>query len=221
MNQLSDLSLFTPESFRASQKETACFTGHRFLQDSEKEYLKNVLGDIIQHAYDLGYRTFLSGAALGFDTLAGESLLLRKKEIPDLRLVLAIPCTDQSRHWNKKEKEEYMKLLHRADQVILVSDSPYWNGCMQNRNRYMVDHASLCISYLTHFRGGTYQTVRYCCGNPGKKLWYIHQPLSYSMREINECCYTSISLSAEKNADIATLFHMRELNPAFRNISMR
>ena len=47
-----------------------------------------------------------------------------------------------------------------ADEVRVLAPR-YYDGCMQARNRYMVDRASVCIAYLTETRGGTAGTVRY------------------------------------------------------------
>ena len=32
---------------------------------------------------------------------------------------------------------------------------------MHKRNRYLVDHSSICIAYLTENRGGTFYTANY------------------------------------------------------------
>ena len=37
----------------------------------------------------------------------------------------------------------------------------YTPGCMQRRNRYMVDHASLLIAVNDGARGGTRSTIEY------------------------------------------------------------
>ena len=61
----------------------------------------------------------------------------------------------------------YDNILSRADEVIYVSDS-YYPGCMQKRNRALVDASAACICYLTSEHGGTKQTVDYAfaCGIP-------------------------------------------------------
>ena len=38
-----------------------------------------------------------AGGALGFDTLAAQTVLDMKKEYPQLRLILVLPCEDQTR----------------------------------------------------------------------------------------------------------------------------
>ena len=50
--------------------------------------------------------------------------------------------------------------MRSADDVLYISDA-YYEGCMQKRNRYLVDHASLCVCYLKNCRGGTWYTVSY------------------------------------------------------------
>ena len=42
----------------------------------------------------------------------------------------------------------------------MVQDS-YTRGCMQRRNRYMVDHASLLIAVSDGAEGGTRSTIEY------------------------------------------------------------
>lgn len=51
-------------------------------------------------------------------------------------------------------------LAAQADQVIYTSEE-YTRGCMHKRNRYLVDHSSICICYLTEDHGGTAYTVKY------------------------------------------------------------
>ena len=58
-----------------------------------------------------------------------------------------IPTGDM-RSVEKKAQHEHIK--SSADEVIC-----YHRGCMQRRNRYMVDHSSVCICYQTQDTGGT------------------------------------------------------------------
>ena len=37
----------------------------------------------------------------------------------------------------------------------------YYDGCMQVRNRYMVDRSYICVAYMARLHGGTLSTVRY------------------------------------------------------------
>lgn len=53
---------------------------------------------------------------------------------------------------------EYIKA--QCDKYVYTSEK-YYDGCMQKRNRHLVDNSSHCICYLTHKRGGTYYTYNY------------------------------------------------------------
>ena len=57
-------------------------------------------------------------------------------------------------------RERMDALSTYADEVIYVSET-YSKGCMFERNRFMVDRASYCISYCTKKSGGSFYTVRY------------------------------------------------------------
>ena len=51
------------------------------------------------------------------------------------------------------QKSRYRDILARCDYETMVQQS-YTPGCMQRRNRYMVDHASLLIAVNDGARGG-------------------------------------------------------------------
>lgn len=106
-----------------------------------------------------GYTTFISGAALGFDMMAGSAVLKMKKSHPQVQLVLAIPCRDQDAKWSPAERQDYRQLLAAADHVEFISEA-YDAVCMKRRNQWMVDHSKACIAYLRYERTGTAQTAR-------------------------------------------------------------
>lgn len=114
----------------------------------------------LEEAYQGGKRVFLSGAALGFDTLAAQEVLSLRRIHPEVKLILALPCRSQASRWAPADQAIYQSLLGEADQVVYVSED-YFPGCMQKRNRFLVEHADLCFAYLTHCRGGTWYTVSY------------------------------------------------------------
>jgi uncharacterized phage-like protein YoqJ len=141
------------ESFNL--QTTACFTGHRILKQNFDEYL---LIDTINSVLERGYKTFLVGMAKGFDMKCFEVLLTLKK--PDVEIIACCPCKNQADGYSKTDKLRYENLLSKADKVIYLSEE-YINGCMQIRNRFMVDNSSLLIAYMYAERGGTLYTVNY------------------------------------------------------------
>lgn len=141
--------------------KTVCFSGHRVLYDSKDE-IENRLEKAIRQCITNGAENFMAGGALGFDTLAARTVLRLKKEYPKIRLVLALPCppSEQTLRWTNQQKGEYQEILEQADEVITLSPK-YVNGCMLERNRYMVNNSVKLIHYLRSDRGGTKYTVKY------------------------------------------------------------
>ena len=142
------------------KKHTCCFTGHRVIPSDEKETISNSLKSAIEKAIQNGYRFFGTGGALGFDTMAAKTVLELKREYPHIRLILVLPCVDQTTGWKQDDIDEYEQIKALADKVVYTS-MKYHSGCMHKRNRHLVDNSSLCICYLTNLSGGTAYTVRY------------------------------------------------------------
>ena len=139
---------------------TACFTGHRTIPFLQKQKLKKRTKQVLIEAIEQGYRYFGAGGALGFDTLAAQAILELKNEYPQIRLILVLPCRDQTRGWKEADIAEYERIMKAADKVTYTSEQ-YYSGCMHKRNRHLVDYSSLCICYLTEASGGTAYTVNY------------------------------------------------------------
>ena len=145
-------------------EKICCFTGHRRIPDSEIIKLKQRLDETIDQLIDNGVRTFRTGGALGFDTLAALSVLVRKeKRAEKISLELCLPCRDQPKSWRQKDVDIYNFILSRADKITYLHDE-YTASCMLERNRFMVDGSDFCVAYCTSPsspRGGTAYTVRY------------------------------------------------------------
>lgn len=141
-------------------EKTCCFTGHRNIRKDMLPQLELQVKAAVLQQMQAGAATFISGGALGFDTLAALAVLKMKQNYPNIRLALALPCKGQAKHWNAQQKSQYKYIFYNADEIILVSDE-YSAECMLKRNRYMVDRSQSCICYLTGKRGGTAHTVNY------------------------------------------------------------
>ena len=138
---------------------SCCFTGHRTIPAEDFPTVKARLQAAIAKLYGEGFRHFIAGGALGFDTLAARAVLALRASHPDVTLTLVLPCADQDAMWHADDRAVYAALKAAADEVICLFPQ-YTNSCMRVRNQYMVDHASACIAYLTHMRSGAGQTVR-------------------------------------------------------------
>ncbi len=138
----------------------ACFTGHRTMTNGELRLASEEIERHIAELYSKGVVNYYVGGAIGFDLAAAVTLLNMKSNYPTLTLNLALPCPDHMKTWSRAERELFGRVISRADSVCTVSEE-YHRGCMQKRNRYMVDRSSVCIAYMRECKGGTYGTVSY------------------------------------------------------------
>ncbi len=143
-----------------AKENCCCFTGHRYIRQEHTEILNKNLSEIIDRLFEEGVTDFITGGALGFDTLAAQAVLKARAKNPAIRLVLALPCRNQTRNWKREDIAEYNRIAEEADEIIFVS-AEYSVSCMQKRNRFMADNSSHCVFYLVSTRGGTAYTVKY------------------------------------------------------------
>ena len=148
---------------------TCCFTGHRPTklpwgvreEDSGCLALKVRLAKAVEDAYQLGMRHFICGMARGTDLYFAEAVLNLQEQHPDITLEAARPCESQADSWPEEERARYLSILDRCNFETLVQHQ-YDRGCMQRRNRYMVDRSGMILAvYNGEPRGGTAQTLAY------------------------------------------------------------
>lgn len=148
--------------------KTAAFTGHRpqklpfgFNETLPSALrLRAALRAEIEYAVLCGYMFFLTGMALGTDMIAAEEVLeLKKNRYPHIQLIAALPCHGQADSWPPESKARYSAILKQCSKVVYVNDKPYFNGCMQARNRYLIDHSTLLIAVYDGNPSGTGSTV--------------------------------------------------------------
>ncbi|MDR2530359.1 MAG: DUF1273 domain-containing protein [Oscillospiraceae bacterium] len=145
-----------------AQSHTACFSGHRDIPAERIPKLRESLEKQILYLSEKGVTTFLAGGARGFDALASAAVIHLRASNPALKLILVLPCPKQDAKWSELDRELHAEIKRKADGIITLFDE-YVEGCMQARNRYMVDNSIVCVAYLTRKAGGgTYHTVRYC-----------------------------------------------------------
>lgn len=141
-------------------EKTCCFTGHRNIPAEQRSQIVEKLEKELIRQIERGYMYFGTGGALGFDTIAAQTVLRLKTRYPFIKLILVLPCVTQSQGWGKEDQVIYELIKSHADKVVYTSKA-YTNGCMFKRNRHLVDHSSLCICYMTKKTGGTAYTVAY------------------------------------------------------------
>ncbi len=147
---------------------TCCFTGHRCQklpwgfneEDKRCIKIKEIVTKEIEKAINQGYTHFISGMAIGFDMFCAEIVLSLKNRYPFITLECALPCIGQEKLWSRYLQERYLKIINKADKTRCVYNK-YENGCMQERNKYMINNSSRIIALYNGQNGGTRTTINY------------------------------------------------------------
>ena len=145
-------------------KRTVALTGYRtdkmpFAEDSQDanycSFRKKLLV-IISRLMEMGYDSYISGMAMGFDTWAAESVI----EL-GASLECAVPFPEQVDGWEAQDQQRWVDIINKSSKKTVVSESNQ-KGAYYKRNRYMVDNADVILcGYTGRKRGGTAYTVNY------------------------------------------------------------
>lgn len=148
---------------------TCCFTGHRpqGLPCGGDEgapaciRLKDALRrEIAALVEERGVTRFISGMALGIDQWAAGLVAQLRGQYPHLSLEGAVPCAGQESRWSRDKQLQYHALRRQCDRWTILQPA-YTRGCMQARNRYMVDNSDIVLAVWDGRPGGTGSTVAY------------------------------------------------------------
>ncbi|MCL2301284.1 MAG: DUF1273 domain-containing protein [Firmicutes bacterium] len=142
------------------RENVCCFTGHRYLPQGRLSDITLQLEAVVEELITRGIIYYGCGGAIGFDQLAGKTVLRLKERFPQIKLIMVLPCMNQDTKWLRADKDRYSALLEACDKKVYVQQE-YDNGCMLKRNRHLVDNSGFCVAYLTQPRGGTFYTVGY------------------------------------------------------------
>lgn len=161
-------------------EETACLTGHRpaklpwFYSEEKANCIKfkKDLKTIFTGAIQYGLKNYLVGMAEGFDMIGAETLIELKKENKEIKVIAVVPCKNQEIKWKPEQQKRYHKILKKCDDIIILSEV-YYKECMNDRNKYMVDHSSVVIACYNGEASGTGNTVKYAKAQ-GKKVRIIN-----------------------------------------------
>ena len=147
------------------REHTCCFTGHRAIAYIHEERLPNLIERHICKLVADGVYRFVTGGALGFDTMAAQAVTALSAVREDIHLILALPCLDQTLKWlyNDEGEEsirEYQRLKGLAESIVYLSET-HTPDCMKQRNQFMVDNSSFCVAFYSgSARSGSGQTYR-------------------------------------------------------------
>ena len=145
------------------EKEFTCFfTGHRIIAKNAAAAIETRIEQEVESLInDKGVTDFITGGALGFDTLAARVIIRLKEKYDYIKLHLYLPCYNQMANWNARDQYEGRMIMSYADSKRYTTEGGYVTGCMQLRNKRMVNDAHYCIAYMNRPRSGTAQTVAY------------------------------------------------------------
>lgn len=171
------------------RENCCCFTGHRPQKlpwgfdesDDRCEELKQRLRTAIKLAITHGKTMFYTGMAMGTDIWAAEIVLELRGELSefDIKLIAVIPHSGQEAKYPDDLKQRYRRILPEADDHIVLRER-YTDGCMQRRNRYMVDNSSMLIAVYSGDGGGTGYTFDYAKKQELQIIWI--DPITGRMR---------------------------------------
>ncbi len=141
------------------------FTGHRNLNNCGFDAA--LLDRVVRNLIITGTEEFLCGMAVGFDLAAAEAVIYHKQKYA-VKLTACIPCANQTHLFSARIKARYENIIRYCDEVITLAPA-YYDGCMLERNRFMVDRCDALVSFLRRNGGGTYYTVNYA-RKAGKRI---------------------------------------------------
>ena len=127
------------------KNQTTCFTGHRDISANERDTIQKRLESELVKLIQQDVTQFCAGGALGFDTIAAQTVLSLKEDYPQIKLIMVLPCREQTKRWSESDIKIYNHILQKTDKVVYTSEH-YHRGCMHVRNRQLVDNASLLHS---------------------------------------------------------------------------
>ena len=155
--------------------ECCAFTGHRRIESRHVGRIDDLLSRAIAYAYGEGCRTFVTGGALGFDTLAAKEIIRFRMSHCDVRFKIILPCKNQSEGWSDSQISLYEYTLANADEIEYVADD-YSDGCMRDRNMRLAESCDLMIAYVARPYSGAAQTVRMAT-RLGKSVYNLYPSL--------------------------------------------
>jgi len=151
---------------------TVSFSGHRpdrlpgkgDPNTMEAQKLILALRKQIEDAVRCGKIFYLHGGMAGFDIFAGEQVIEMKKQYPQIQLVTVAPYKQQffsrEKCWTPDWISRAQNVFDKQDIGVKIAEY-YRKGIYYKRNRALINHSSLLISYHDGGAGGTKFTIDY------------------------------------------------------------
>lgn len=205
----SGVPVLPADELELCPEKTLCFTGHReasiipyrkdpSFRDLTVKTVRLMLCRYIDMALEMGYKSFISGLAVGTDLWAAEYILEKKRGKNDICLIGAMPYLRHSERFGSSYKRLLTKVEHGADKLVVTNTDPdvtYGKSrsggntspeLYRTRNYFMVDNSSAVLAFYNEssFTSGTYQTLNYAA-RTGRKICRFGLDEVYSL--IDRC----------------------------------
>lgn len=177
--------------------QTATFTGHRpnklYGYDLRHPYYQVLAREILKKCEFLllkkGVNFFISGCALGSDSVAFFAVEQLKRKYPDkeIKNILAIPYKDLAKAWKSNvDIDRFERMKRDCDGFIEVDSIPKYNpwgytvgeynwNKLDSRNKFMVDYSNFIIAISLDVPSGTQNCINYLKENkPEVEIHKIH-----------------------------------------------
>ena len=190
----SGVPVLPAQDFSGDIDTAVCFTGHRetsvvpykgepVYQSITLRTVQLMLCRYIDMAVESGYRSFISGLAVGTDLWAAKYILAKKRSDRGIKLIGVMPYLRHAERFSPQYRETLADVEKGADVLLTTNTDPdviYGKkvagentspDVYRDRNYFMVDNASAVISYFNEgsFKSGTYQTLNYAT-RQGRKI---------------------------------------------------
>lgn len=181
-------------------KRTCCFTGPRpdliYGYDVHTNLYRLLLAKTMELIKFLveerGITTFLSGGALGGDTIFFVAVDRLKEQGYDIKNILCIPYEEQASRWSRQDIAFYEEMKCYADELIFVNEEGGYESeniyeALQNRNNFMIDYSSYVVTMWTFIKKrGTYKCLQYAKSKPHIKHIYHIDVKTHNIRIIEK-----------------------------------
>jgi uncharacterized phage-like protein YoqJ len=160
-----------------------------------EQNLKALIHDEIISLHRKGYRRFQCGMAIGSDTMFAQIVQDLRAEYPQISMIAVVPCFEQDALWQPRDRTIYRGLMDKADCVVFTDRRHYTKGCMQKRNRVLVDSCDTLLAVYDGQPGGTKHTIDYA-KKTGKRVIVINptEMVRVTLYETRESQYTQDTL---------------------------
>lgn len=133
--------------------KVCCGFGHRMVYDNINDRINSAVLLAVHEGCDV----FYTGAMGEFDNLFSTTVRKLRSSYPKIKLICVKPYFSQTLNANRA----YYAALY--DDIIIPTEllGIHYKAAIKARNRWMVEHSDIIISYTVRENGGAAEALRY------------------------------------------------------------